>query len=116
MQQLGAGGALSARRRPYRIKDRRIKRIKEKLQSGDYSLDAYVFKLYEQVDGVQKLTVIQLASLFQCNCILISVITLSLRLDLQVSGQLVEKMGPNGSRPNWIKFGVDQMGVDHNGR
>ncbi len=64
LQQLGSGGALSARRRPYRIKDRRIKRIKEELQSGDYSLDDQVFKLFEQVDGVQKLTAIQLASLF----------------------------------------------------
>ncbi len=33
-----------------------LRYIKEKLQSGDYSLDEYIFKLYEQVDGVQKLT------------------------------------------------------------
>ncbi len=43
--------------------NQRVKRIKEKLQSGDYSLDE-LCKLCEQVDGVQKLTVIQLASLF----------------------------------------------------
>ena len=42
LQQLAAGGQPVVRRKQYRLKDQRIKRIKEKQLAGDYSLDEYI--------------------------------------------------------------------------
>ncbi len=96
--------------------NRRIERIKEKLQSGDYSLDEYLSCVSKWMGS--EADCYPTSFLVPCNWIMISVITLSIYAYLQVSGQLLASRQngsrPNRSRANGTKFGVDQMGGNHN--